>query len=56
VSPIDHDCTPQERNVLLARIAELEAENKRWKEWHSRWIDDYRELRLLRARAEEAKP
>jgi len=25
VSPIDHDCTPQERNVLLDRIAALEA-------------------------------
>jgi hypothetical protein len=30
VSPIDHDCTPQERNVLLARIAELEAEVEQW--------------------------
>ena len=29
MSGIDHDCTPQERNVLLARIAELEAELKR---------------------------
>jgi len=26
MSPIDHDCTPQERNVLLDRIAELEDE------------------------------
>ena len=25
MSPIDHDCTPQERNVLLDRIAALEA-------------------------------
>ena len=29
MSPIDHDCTPQERNVLFDRIAELEAENER---------------------------
>ena len=40
-----------------ARIAELEAENERWKDWHSRFTDDYRELRLLRAeKAEKTAP
>ena len=39
---------------LQARIAELEAENERWKDWHSRFTDDYRELRLLRADKAEA--
>jgi hypothetical protein len=40
-----------------ARIAELEAANERWKDWHSRFTDDYRELRLLRAeKAEKTAP
>jgi hypothetical protein len=40
-----------------AAIAELEAENERWKDWHSRFTDDYRELRLLRAeKAEKTAP
>lgn len=45
---------PQELlTAANARIAELEAEVKGWKEWHSRWIDDYRELRSLRAERDE---
>jgi len=36
------------------RIAELEADNERWKDWHSRFTDDYLELRLLRAEKAEA--
>lgn len=36
-------------SALLALMAGLEGENQRWKEWHSRSIDEFRELKLLRA-------
>jgi len=54
VSPIDHDCTPQERNVLLDRIAALEAHTADCKRLVTACEDDIDMLRL-RCREREAE-
>ena len=52
MSPIDHDCTPQERNVLLDRITGLEAENKLLADTF-KWNHHQREVAWKRAEKAE---
>ena len=54
MSPIDHDCTPQERNVLLDRIAELEAHAADCKRLVTACEYDLEELRFKYRQAEAA--
>jgi len=51
---VNDNFTQSVHQAQMDRIAELEADNERWKDWHSRFTDDYLELRLLRAEKAEA--
>jgi hypothetical protein len=52
--PIDHDCTPQERNVLLDRIAALEAHAADCKRLVTACEDDIDAERMKRREVEAA--